>query len=79
MKGSIYMMSAEKTAIIVDGFEVCEILYQENGHGHGRAYRNNTLLFDGYDWEAFKAYVAEVQRVGDIWLSSGRNVQIVKQ
>lgn len=72
------MLSAESTKIIVDGFEVCEILYQENGHGHGRAYRNNMTLFDGYDWEALKAYEAEVKRVSAIWLQSGREVQIVK-
>jgi hypothetical protein len=73
------MMLAEATTIIVDDFEICEILYQENGHGHGRAYRNNTLLFDGYDWEALKAYEAEVKRVHNIWISSGKNVQIVKK
>lgn len=73
------MMYAESTIIIVDGFEVCEILYQENGHGHGRAYRNNTTLYDGYDWEALKAYEAEVKRVVAIWQQSGRDMQIVKR
>lgn len=72
------MFTGEITKIVVDGFEACEILYQENGHGHGRAYRNGVTLFDGYDYEALKAYEAEVKRVSAIWLESGREVQIVK-
>ena len=73
------MLSAKKTTIFVEGFVVCEILYQENGQGHGRAYRNDTTLFDGYDWDALKAYESEVERVSAIWLSSGRDIKIVSE
>ena len=57
------MRYGEKTTFIVDGFNICEVLFQDNGSGHGRVYRNDENIYDGYDWDAQKAYEAEVDRI----------------